>query len=84
MTKRRYTVRKQSSGYTRSDTFYVYDLVQKGRVTVHAHQSPTSAQIDADRLEIGAMVRDYEDDPRPYAERLAEAAVRFTNGETAR
>lgn len=83
-TRRRYTVRKQSSGYTLSESYYVYDLVKKGRVTVHAHQEPGAAWNDADRLEISAMVHDYEDDPRPYAERLTEAAQRFAAGATAR
>jgi hypothetical protein len=81
---RRYTVRKQSSGWTSSETYYVYDLVKNGRVTVNAHQTRQSAQFDADRLEIGAMVKDHAADPRPYAERLAEAAERFAAGETAR
>jgi hypothetical protein len=83
-TARRYTVRKQSSSYTRSDTYYVYDLVKRGRVTVNAHRSPESAQSDADRLEVSDMVRDHADDPRPYAVRLADAAARFAAGETAR
>ena len=82
--RRRYTVRKQSSGYTSSETFYVYDLVKKGRVTVHAHQHASGAQADADDLEVSAMVRDHAEDPRPYAVRLAEARVRFAAGETAR
>lgn len=81
--RRRYTVRKQSSGYTFSETFYVYDLVKKGRVSVHAG-TKESAQIDADDLEISAMVADHADDPRPYAERRAEAAERFAAGETSR
>jgi hypothetical protein len=45
----RYTVRKQSSGYTASVTFYVYDTVRKGRVSVHAG-SRESALVDAARL----------------------------------
>lgn len=84
MGKRRYTVRKQSSGYTSSTTYYVYDLVKKGRVTVHAHQTPEGAWADADTSEIGAMVADYDQDPRPYAVRRAEAHERFAAGERAR
>lgn len=76
-TRKRYTVRKQSSGYTSSVTWYVYDTVRKGRVTVNAHRSREAAQADADALNISAMVRDYADDPRPYAERLAEARQAF-------
>jgi hypothetical protein len=45
----RYTVRKQSSGRTFSETFYVYDLDKRGRVSVHAG-TRESAQADADRL----------------------------------
>jgi hypothetical protein len=48
-TKPRYTVRKQSSGWTLSETFYVYDLVRKGRVSVHAG-TREAAQADADAL----------------------------------
>lgn len=81
--RRRYTVRKQSSGWTFSETFYVYDLVKKGRVSVHAG-TRQSAQVDADALEIGAMVTPAAEDPRPYAVRLAEAAARFAAGQTAR
>lgn len=72
----RYRVRKQSSGYTFSETFYVYDLVRKGRVSVHAG-TRESAQADADALNVSDMVRDHAEDPRPYAERRAEAAAAF-------
>lgn len=72
-TKPRYTVRKQSSGYTFSETFYVYDTVRKGRVSVHAARSREAAQHEADALNIHSLVKDYVDDPRPFAERLAEA-----------
>lgn len=75
--KPRYTVRKQSSGYTFSETFYVYDTQRKGRVSVHAHRSREAAQCDADGLNISDMVKDYADDPRPYDERLAEATAAF-------
>jgi hypothetical protein len=73
----RYTVRKQSSGRTASVTFYVYDLQRKGRVTVHAARSREAAQHEADALNVSDLVRDYADDPRPYAERLAEAAAAY-------
>jgi hypothetical protein len=33
-TRDRYTIRKQSSGRTFSETFYVYDRQRKGRVSV--------------------------------------------------
>jgi hypothetical protein len=58
--------------------------VKKGRVSVHTQLHRHAAQTDADDLEIAAMVRNYEDDPRPYAERRTEARARFLAGETAR
>ena len=72
----RYTVRKQSSGYTFNETFYVYDTQRKGRVSVHAG-TRESAQQDADSLNITNAVRDHADDPRPFAIRLAEATAAF-------
>lgn len=83
-TRRRYTVRKQSSGRSFSETFYVFDNVTKSRVSVHATVSRRTAQMEADGLEAGAMVRDYADDPRPYAERRAEAEARVAAGEGSR
>lgn len=83
-TRRRYTVRKQSSGRTTSETFFVYDVVRRGRVSVHATVSRRSAQLEADDLEVSEMVRPHAEDPRPYAVRLAEARERFAMGETAR
>ena len=76
--KPRYRVRKQSSGYTFSETFYVIDS-QRGnrRVSVHASTTREGAQADADELNIGAMVKDYVDDPRPYDVRRAEAEAAF-------
>jgi hypothetical protein len=68
----------------RRDDHRVYDLVKKGRVSVHTQLHRHAAQTDADDLEIAAMVRNYEDDPRPYAERRTEARARFLAGETAR
>ena len=51
MSKRpRYTVRQQFSGYTSSVSYFVYDTVRKGRVTVHAHRVREGAQADADSL----------------------------------
>lgn len=73
----RYRVRQQKSGYNGGVTFYVYDLVGKGRVTVHAHSVRESAQVDADNLNVSDMVRDYDEDPRPYAVRRAEAIATF-------
>ena len=72
--KHRYSVRKQSSGYTFSETYFVYDKLRGGRVTVHAHGTREGAQADADALNIMDMVSDYADDPRPYGERHAEAS----------
>lgn len=46
----RFTVRKQTSGYTGRATYFVYDLQHKGRVTVWPHTDRQSAQIEADGL----------------------------------
>lgn len=46
----RFTVRKQSSGYTLSESYYVYDRQRQGRVTVHAHRTRESAVWDAKGL----------------------------------
>ncbi len=74
-----YRVRKQSSGYTRSDTFIVVKVTdgRTQRVTVNPHRTREGAQADADELNIGALVKDYAADPRPYAERHAEAAAAY-------
>lgn len=78
MAKRpRFTTRQQSSGYTRSVTYFVYDTVQKGRVTVHAALARRSAQCDADRLNAAELVLDHADDPRPYEVRRAEAEAAY-------
>lgn len=74
--KPRYTVRKQSSGYAFSETYYVYDLVGKGRVSVHAG-TKESAQIDADNLNVTELTALAADDPRPYDERRAEAKAKY-------
>lgn len=75
-----YRVRKQTSGYTGRDSYIVVMLRQgqpASRVTVHAHSTRESAQADADDLNIGAMVTPYDEDPRPYAERRADAERRY-------
>jgi hypothetical protein len=77
MKKPRYTVRKMTSGYTGLSKYYVYDLVGKGRVTVHAHLMRADAQVEADSLNVSDMVKPYDEDPRPYEVRLAEAQAAF-------
>lgn len=76
-----YTVRKQSSGYSFSETYYVWKTARDGRpagrVSVHANSSRNGAQAEADALNITSMVRPFDEDPRPYAERRAEAEVTF-------
>ena len=74
----RYRVRKQSSGYASSVSYYVYDLLRKGRVTVHAYRTREAAQVNADALNVQDMVKDHAVDPRPYKERLAEAQRVYT------
>lgn len=46
----RYTVRKQVSGYTGRESWYVYDRQNGGRVTVHAHIAREGAVADAEGL----------------------------------
>ena len=46
----RFTVRKQTSGYTGRPSWYVYDRQRKSRVSVHAAPSPEFAQANADSL----------------------------------
>lgn len=79
-THRRFTVRQQRSGYTGNVSFYVYDNVSKGRVSVHA-MSQQQAQASADDLNIGDMVAPHAEDPRPYAVRRAEAEQRYREGQ---
>lgn len=67
-----YRVRQTKSGYN-GDVKYLVHLLGRGRVSVHAHHTRDSAQAAADRLNVGAMVRDHHEDPRPYDVRLAEA-----------
>lgn len=81
MTRRRFTVRKQSSGYSHSVTFYVYDTTRRGRVSVHA-MSREQAQASADDLNISDMVAPAADDPRPYEARRAEAEAAYYSKET--
>jgi hypothetical protein len=75
--KLRYRVRKQSSGYTLSETFIVIDSRTGGRISVQPCRTRESAQHEADQLNIGDMVKDYADDPRPYAERRAAAEAAY-------
>lgn len=77
MTRHPYTVRKMTSGRDGSVSYYVYSLKSHGRVSVHASTIRQSAQIEADKLNIGAMVKNYEDDPRPYDVRYAEAEIAY-------
>lgn len=71
-----YRVRTQTSGYTGVPKYIVVRLHQgarPSRVSVHPFTTRESAQASADDLNIGAMVKPYADDPRPYAARRAEA-----------
>lgn len=81
-TKRRFTVRKQTSGWSGTVKFYVYDLLKKGRVTVHAYLTREGAQESADSLEVSNRVRPHAEDPRPYEVRLAEAQADFIKEST--
>lgn len=72
-TRHPYVVRTQASGYGGFPKFIVVRNPGGRRVSVHPHITRESAQSAADELNIAAMVKDYDEDPRPYAERLAEA-----------
>lgn len=72
-----YVVRKQSSGRTLSETYIVVRNPGAQRVSVHGAISKVTAQHEADQLNIGTLVRDYADDPRPYAVKRAEAEQRY-------
>lgn len=72
----RYRVRQMQSGYTGEVKYNVVRL-DGGRVNVHAYPSRRSAQVAADDLNIGDMVADFADDPRPYAARRAEAEAAY-------
>lgn len=78
-TRHPFRVRKQTSGYN-GITKYIVVMLRNGRaerVSVHAHITRESAQMAADDLNISDMVKDYDQDPRPYAERLAEARAAY-------
>jgi hypothetical protein len=80
MTQHPYRVRKQSSGYAFSEKWIVVKLLgggKVGRVSVHAHASRESAQAAADDLNIMELVKLYDDDPRPFADRHAEATALY-------
>lgn len=72
-----YAVRKVTSGRTGRESFIVVKNPGGRRVSVHAAMHRTTAQAEADELNIGAMVKDHAEDPRPYAERLAEATAAY-------
>jgi hypothetical protein len=72
-----YVVRKQSSGYTASVKWIVVKNPGARRVTVVAHHSQRAAQIEADALNVSALVKDHAEDPRPYEVRLAEAEATY-------
>lgn len=76
-TRHPYAVRKQSSGRTFSETYIVIHRPSKGRVTTWAHGTRESAQAEADQLNIGEMVKDYDEDQRPYDVRRAEAEAAY-------
>lgn len=82
--KPRFTVRKQSSGYSASVKWYVYDTVSKGRVSVHAVIGRDAAQVSADALNISDRVKPHAEDPRPYEVRLAEVEAQWKSEQEAR
>lgn len=72
-----FAVRKTTSGYNGITKFLVVRNPGGRRVSVHAHLTRESAQAAADDLNIGAMVKDFDLDPRPYAVRRAEAEATY-------
>ncbi len=70
-----FTVRQTTSGYNGVTKYLVYNGSK--RVSVHAYITRESAQAQADDLNIGALVKPYDEDPRPYPVRLAEAREEF-------
>lgn len=71
--KHPFQVRQVRSGYTGYKSYIVVKNPGGHRVSVHAYQTRETAQSNADDLNIGAMVKPHAEDPRPYAERRAEA-----------
>jgi hypothetical protein len=74
--KHPFRVRKQSSSRALSETFVVVKL-NGGRVSTWPHTTREAAQTEADDLNIGAMVKPQDEDPRPYDVRRAEAAAAY-------
>lgn len=74
-----FRVRTQTSGWNGVPKFIVVQLRdgRAHRVSVHPFTTRESAQASADDLNIGAGVLPFEDDPRPYDVRHAEAAQRY-------
>lgn len=77
MTKHPFVVRQVKSGYTGIVKYMVVKNPGGHRVSTELHLSRESAQAAADDLNVGAMVKDHADDPRPYAIRLAEAEAAY-------
>lgn len=73
-----FRVRAQTSGYN-GVTQYIVVKLRDGRARRVSTEplSKGQAQAQADQLNIGAMVKDYDDDPRPYAVRRAEAEAAY-------
>lgn len=74
-----FRVRKQSSGWTTSETFIVVQLRdgRAHRVTVNPYGTRQGAEANADDLNIAAGTAPFNEDPRPWEVRRAEAAERY-------
>lgn len=75
--KHPFAVRQTKSGYSGEVKYIVVKNPGGRRVSVHAYVTRESAQASADSLNVGDMVRPHAEDPRPYAERLAEAEAAY-------
>lgn len=71
-----FQVRKQASGRTASEKFVVVKR-GGGRVSTWPHAVREHAQAEADELNIGAMVKSFDEDQRPYDVRRAEAEALY-------
>jgi hypothetical protein len=72
-----YAVRQVRSGRTGAMQYIVVKNPGGRRVTFPAHATRQAAQSDADRLNIGAMVKPEAVDPRPYEVRRDEAEAAY-------
>jgi hypothetical protein len=69
-----FTVRSTTSGHNGITKYLVHDGPRRVSARLRDQEG---AQANADRLNIGAMVKDHAEDPCPYQEKLAEDRAEF-------